>query len=120
MILYYRVHEAYDLIERWVTVKNGGETPIVLERIWSAQWHLPRGVDYRLSHVTGRWLDEMHLRREPLTQGIKVLESRRLTTSHHHNPWFVVDRGDADEAGPVADALDGIAAGQARRYVKVV
>ena len=39
----------------------------------------------------------MHLRREPLLPGIKVLESRRLTTSHHHNPWFAVDRGSADE-----------------------
>ena len=95
--LHYRVHAAYDLIERFVTATNLGETPITLERIWSAQWHLPRGEGYRLTHVTGRWLDEMHLRREPLTQGIKVLESRRLTTSHHHNPWFAVDRGDADE-----------------------
>jgi len=59
------------LIERYVTATNLGETPIVLERIWSAQWHLPPGDSYRLTHVTGRWLDEMHLRREPLTQGSK-------------------------------------------------
>jgi alpha-galactosidase len=95
--LHYRVHSSYDLIERYVSATNLGETPMMLERIWSAQWHLPPGDGYRLTHVTGRWLDEMHLRREPLMQGIKILESRRLTTSHHHNPWFAVDRGDADE-----------------------
>ena len=95
--LHYGIHSSYDLIERYVTATNLGETPIVLERIWSAQWHLPPGDSYRLTHVTGRWLDEMHLRREPLMQGLKVLESRRLTTSHHHNPWFAVDRGNADE-----------------------
>ncbi|MDP9316461.1 MAG: alpha-galactosidase, partial [Chloroflexota bacterium] len=40
--------------------------------------------------------------REILQPGRKVLESRRLTTSHHHNPWFAVDRGSADEdAGAV-------------------
>lgn len=95
--LHYRVHEAYDLIERWVSVENRGEEAVTLERIFSAQWHLPQGDDYRLTHLTGRWLDEMHIRREPLVQGIKVLESRRITTSHHNNPWFAIDRGSADE-----------------------
>lgn len=95
--LHYRVHAEYDLIERWVTATNRGDTPIAIERIWSAQWHLPLGEQYRLTHLSGRWLDEMHLRREMLTPGIKVLESRRLTTSHHHSPWFAVDRGNADE-----------------------
>jgi alpha-galactosidase len=95
--LHYRLHEDYDLIERWVVIANNGDTPISVERIWSAQWHLPPGGDYRLSHLTGRWADEMHLRREPLVHGCKVLESRRLHTSHQHNPWFALDRGDADE-----------------------
>jgi alpha-galactosidase len=95
--LHYRVHTAYDLIERWVTLTNEGDTPITLERVFSAQWHLPPGDDYRLTHVTGRWLDEMHLRHERLDLGCKVLESRRLTTSHHHNPWFALDRGQANE-----------------------
>jgi len=55
--LHYRVHEPYDLIERWVTIANDDDTPVTLERAWSAQWHLPRdgcGADYRLSHLTGR------------------------------------------------------------------
>jgi alpha-galactosidase len=68
-----------------------------IERVFSAEWHLPPGDTYRLTHLTGRWLDEMHIRREPLVQGIKVLESRRLTTSHHNNPWFAIDTGSADE-----------------------
>ncbi|HEX2622941.1 MAG TPA: alpha-galactosidase, partial [Phototrophicaceae bacterium] len=93
----YIVHPDFDLIERRVQVTNTGHEPVTLERIWSAQWHLPLGDDYRLTHLTGRWLDEMHLKRETLVQGVKVLESRRLTTSHHHNPWFAVDHGNADE-----------------------
>lgn len=97
VVLHYRVHEDYNLIERWVTVTNECTEPVILERIWSAQWHLPLGDGYWLTHVNGRWLDEMHLRREPLVQGIKSYESRRITTSHHHNPWFAVDRGSADE-----------------------
>ncbi len=97
VMLHYRVHPDYDLIERWVTLHNEGDTPITIERVLSAQWHLPTGENYRLSHVNGRWLKETSLQRELLKQGIKVLESRRLTTSHHHNPWFALDRGNADE-----------------------
>ena len=95
--LHYRAHAANDLIERWVTLTNLGQEPISVERAFSAEWHLPPGGPYRLSHLTGRWLDENHLRREPLTEGLKVLESRRITTSHHHAPWFAIDRGTADE-----------------------
>src|SRR5262245_54918378 len=58
---------------------------------------MPPGDGYRLTHLAGRHMAEMHLRREPLTQGVKVLESRRITSSHHHSPWFAVDRGHADE-----------------------
>jgi alpha-galactosidase len=95
--VHYCLHEAYDLIERFVTLTNHGDQPFTVERVWSAQWHLPPGDQYRLNHLTGRWSDENHIRREPLVQGVKVLESRRITTSHHHSPWFAVDRGHADE-----------------------
>mgnify|MGYP000937141018 FL=1 len=95
--LHYRLFETEDLIERWVSIHNLGEDPVELTRVLSASWNLPPGDGYFLSHLTGRWNDEMHRHREQLTQGIKSLESRRLTTSHHHNPWFAVDAGDATE-----------------------
>lgn len=95
--LTYRVHYAYDLIERSTRIENLGDEPMQIERIFSAQWHLPANANYRLTHLAGRWLDEMHLQRDWLTPGVKVLESRRLTTSHNANPWFALDRGNADE-----------------------
>ena len=97
-VLHYRVWEAFDLIERWAVIENKGDTPVTLERAWSAQWHLPLGGHYHLTHLSGRWANEFQLRREPLVAGLKVLESRRITTSHHHNPWFAIDRGRTDEA----------------------
>lgn len=100
--LHYRIFETEDLIERWVSISNYGDEPIEITRILSASWNLPFGDHYWLSHLTGRWNDEMHCNRELLTQGIKVLESRRLTTSHHHNPWFAIDEGHAsDDQGKV-------------------
>jgi alpha-galactosidase len=93
----YRIHEDYDLIERTTTIANDGDTPIMIERIWSAQWHLPAGGGYHLTHLTGRWADEMHLNRELLTYGCKVIESRRLTSSQQHQPWFAVEHQNVEE-----------------------
>lgn len=97
VIIGYRVHERHDLIERWAEIRNGGDAPVTLERVWSALWHLPWGGQYRLSHMFGRWMEEWQIRRELLQPGVKVKESRRLTTSHNASPWFAIDRGGADE-----------------------
>ena len=97
IVLHYRVHEEHDLIERWAEITNPSDTPVTLERVWSALWHLPWGGAYRLSYFSGRHLDEWRLHRERLEAGVKVCESRRITSSHHARPWFAVDRGTADE-----------------------
>jgi alpha-galactosidase len=95
--LHYRVHEEYDLIERWAEITNLSDAPVTLERVWSALWHLPWGGTYHLSHFSGRQLDDWRPHRERLDVGVKVRESRRITSSHHAKPWFAVDRGGADE-----------------------
>ncbi|GEM49141.1 alpha-galactosidase [Deinococcus cellulosilyticus] len=89
--LHYRVHEQADLIERWVTFENTGNQTLTLERVLSAFWHLPEGETYRLTHLSGQWLDEFRIQRDTLTEGTKVLESRTLTTSHQHHPFFAAD-----------------------------
>jgi alpha-galactosidase len=95
--LHYCAIPEYDLIERWASIENQGKDPVTLDRVWSAQWHLPLLDRYRLTHLSGRWLDEGHLQREALIPGLTVLESRRITPSHHAYPWFAVDRGSASE-----------------------
>jgi alpha-galactosidase len=99
--LHYRVHEEYDLIERWVTLENLGDAPMLIERLFSAKWTLPRGDNYSLTHMYGRHIDEFHMKREALTPGLKVIESRRIITSHRASPWFAVDRGANEEQGEV-------------------
>ena len=89
--LHYRVHAELDLIERFVTVQNNDVTPVKLERIFSSQWHPPAHRQYRLSHLAGAWFKETQIHREVLDLGTKVLESRRITSSHQNNPWFAVD-----------------------------
>jgi alpha-galactosidase len=97
--LFYRLHFEIDLIERFAALSNNGDTPILIERVFSAQWHPPAGQSYRLTHLTGRWLDEWHIHRDALPHGTTRLESRRIMTGHQHNPFFALDNGTASEDG---------------------
>ncbi|MFE7122705.1 alpha-galactosidase [Streptomyces sp. NPDC057617] len=95
--LHYRIHDDSDVIERWTVLRNTGDRSVALPRADSAAWTLPAREDYQLSHVTGQWSAETQLRRERLPFGETVLTSRRGITSHHANPWVMVDAGDATE-----------------------
>lgn len=95
--LHYRIHEAFDLIERWVSLENRGDTPVQIERIFSALWNMPEGTGYFLNYLNGRWIDEFHMKREELLPGLKSIDSRRIITSHQYSPWFAIDHGSAQE-----------------------
>lgn len=95
--LYYRVFFEFDLIGKHAEIINGGQSSITLESVQSGIWNLPEGDGYRLTHLTGKWAGETQIRRTTLTEGKKVLESRRGTTSPHANPWFAIDPGNTKE-----------------------
>ncbi|MFD5778425.1 alpha-galactosidase [Streptomyces sp. NPDC126933] len=95
--LHYRVHDDSDVIERWTVLRNTGGESVLLLRADSAAWTLPPRDDHRLSHVTGQWASETQLHRERLAFGETVLTSRRGVTSHHANPWVMLDAGEATE-----------------------
>lgn len=100
--LHYRLHSQCDILERWAELRNEGNAIIQVERALSAAWQLPGPSAQRLSHLSGRWNDEFNLHRHPLTPGVFQLESRRMSSSHQHNPWFALDNGSAtEESGQV-------------------
>lgn len=95
--LYYRLFEEQDLVERYAIVTNEGTEQITLEEVLSAVWHVPRGSDYRLTHLAGQFAGETNIYQEVVSPGKKVFESRRGITSHHANPFFALDWGNATE-----------------------
>jgi alpha-galactosidase len=98
--LIYTIYPHYDLIGRSAQLTNEGGHVIQIERLFSAQWHLPARrpeQPYHLTYLTGKWIEEFQTRREALQEGVKVLESRRITTSHHFSPYFALDDGTASE-----------------------
>jgi alpha-galactosidase len=96
--LHYEVFFEQDLIKRHVEVQNQSADEITVEQMMSAAWSLPSLPDYRLTHVAGRWAGEFQLRESSLTEGKKIIESRRGFTGPNASPWFAIDNGKADEA----------------------
>jgi alpha-galactosidase len=95
--LHYRVYPENGIVRRSATVRNGTAHPLVIESAQSATWYMPAGTGYQLSYLNGRWAAETQLVREPIHEGMKVIESRRGHTSPNFNPWFAIDQGDASE-----------------------
>ena len=95
--LHYRVYPDYGVIRRSATIRNGTQAPLNVESAQAGTWYLPAGDGYQLTYLSGRWAAETQINREPIHEGQKVLESRKIHTSHNFNPWFAIDAGDADE-----------------------
>ena len=92
--LCYEVFEEEDVIKKWRIVENTGEAPVVLERIFSAQFGLP-GTGYESLNYNGRWGMEFQAVSEKITSGKKVYESFHGLTAHGNNPVFIVHKGSA-------------------------
>lgn len=98
--LHYKVYEVQDLIERTVSVRNTGNDIIEIEKVHSGQIHLPYQ-ELTLTSSHGRWLAEFQEFKQPLGQGKIVLENRRGISTHHHNPFFVLDHQASETNGEV-------------------
>src|SRR5215467_3296592 len=95
--LRYTVYRKAGLIRREAVVENRTGKPVVVENAQSGAAYVPVGDGYRLRYLSGRWAGEWQLNQEPVHTGVKVLESRRGSTSHQTNPWFALDRaGNSD------------------------
>jgi len=94
--LYYRVYAGANIIEKHAVIENKTSAPITIESAQAGVWYMPPGEGYRLSYLNGRWAGETQLVQEEIHPGVKVLESRRGTTSHQTNPWFAIDAPEAN------------------------
>lgn len=97
VVLHYRIDQSTGILARSSTIRNGTKELLTLESAQSATWYVPPGEDYRLSYLSGRWIAETQLNREPIHEGTKTLDSRTGHTGHNLNPWFAIDSGNASE-----------------------
>ncbi len=87
----YRMDKETGILRRSAVIENRTGDPFTIEQVASGTWNLPRGTDYRLRYLTGRWAGEWNVQEQPVHPGKVVLESRRGTTGAQNNPWFAID-----------------------------
>lgn len=92
--LHYSVDEGTGIVGRSAVIWNRTSTPVMIEEAAAAQWNLPRGTDYMLRYLTGRWAGEWSLQEQAIRPGETVLQSKRGSTGHQNNPWFAIERGE--------------------------
>ncbi len=92
--LRYTIDPASGIIGRSATIENKTAAPMMIEAAAAATWNLPRGTDYSLRYLSGRWAGEWHLQKQAVLPGEVVLESKRGSTGHQNNPWFAIEQGD--------------------------
>ena len=89
--LQYKADGETGVLRRSADIENRTDAPLIIEQVSAATWNLPRGTNYRLRYLSGRWAGEWNLQEQSVQPGKTVLESRRGTTGAQNNPWFAID-----------------------------
>lgn len=98
--LNYIIHEKYDLLERYVTVKNNSSEVMEIEKIYSGQFHIPyENLNFR--NVHGHWGAEQQMFTQKVGYGKIYIENRRGISTHNHNPYFILDKDASETNGEV-------------------
>ncbi|WP_433984711.1 glycoside hydrolase family 36 N-terminal domain-containing protein [Tunturiibacter empetritectus] len=95
--LQYQVDAATGVLRRSAQVQNRTASSLTIEQVAAGTWNLPRGTDYRLRYLTGRWAGEWSLHEQLIQPGKAILESRRGSTGDQNNPWFAIDRNGSND-----------------------
>ena len=100
--LYYKAYQNEDVIEQWSSIRHTEKKPVTLHKYASANLYIPAQT-YYLTHFHGDWANEMNPSEIPLTEGIKILDTKLGTRADlFQPPSFLVslnqpadeDRGD--------------------------
>jgi len=95
--LEYKVDEETGIVARRAIVENHTGKPFIVESASSGTWNLPRGADYVVRYLSGRWAGEWTVNEQKIQPGKTILESRRGTTGAQNNPWFSIRTQEATE-----------------------
>lgn len=101
IILNYEVYDEYDIIKRYITLKNTGNDNIVFERIFSAEFSLPSVKPYTFINTNGAWGSEFLQTNTVLDGGSIIYENRRGASNHNNSPYFIAHQNANENSGDV-------------------
>ena len=88
--LCFRTHRDEDVVEQWTEIRHQESKPVILERMASTALLLSPTNLY-LTHFFGDWANELQPITEPLTIGMKVLDSKvGVRANQFRNSSFVL------------------------------
>ena len=87
--LYYTVFPECDVISRYFTLENKGKNDVSIEKCMSLCLDIPK-TDMDMISFQGGYFDERVYQRNRLIHGNQSIYSRRGSSSHHFNPFFML------------------------------
>lgn len=96
VILSYTVYENFDAITRSARFVNSGLENLRILRASSMSLDF-NDSEYDFLHLSGSWVRERFIERNPLRSGIQSIESRRGASGHQQNPFIALIRKKTDE-----------------------
>lgn len=96
VVLKYGVLPELDVITRSTVVRNKGVKKLYINKVYSAVLDFLTG-EFDLIHFYGRHAMERNEERIALVHGNQGFGSRRGTSSHQHNPFFILAESDTTE-----------------------
>ncbi len=94
--MYYTIYDDADVIARRIVYKNGGKTPVTLNRAYSFTLELPER-NYRIMSLYGAWASERSVEITPTHHGVFSIDSKRTSSSNTLNPFMGILSKDANE-----------------------
>ncbi len=101
LTLHYQLFEDGDIIKRWTTVQNTGDSRMDFEKISSAQFTLPSVKPYTFQNTNGAWGGEHLLTNVELEAGYAVYEARKGASNHNNSPYFIAYQNADEKIGDV-------------------
>lgn len=93
VILYFLSFPQQDVIKAWTSIKNAEQKDILLTNYASAMLHF-NADNYWLTQFSGDWAKEMRMQEQPLTSGIKIIDSKLGTRANkYQSPHFFLSSG---------------------------
>ena len=89
VFLSYTVFEQLDVIAKSVRVVNNGSKAVQLHSVLSSNTDLPNS-RYDLLTLDGCWARERQISRGAMRPGMQAVDSKRGSSSHHHNPFMAL------------------------------
>lgn len=96
LLLSYSVYEEKNVITRTAKIINNSSDSVDILRALSINVDI-RDADFELLHLSGAWGNERLIERNPLRRGVQSVSSARGASSHQHNPFLALVRGNTTE-----------------------